>query len=334
MRLFAGVLLPMSRAEGERVCAEALARGLANAGAAWWTGEVHASVFFDPQALAKVLLNQQGVPRPWWEVAGSVQCYGKRAVRDLPKLRQFGIDVVRCLRTSVGRMIESHFARLVFVTEHGPTLEPETATSRARARVPYMPMLRALLEEAVLEASLIDPEPSVEVLIAKAPWLDMAGFNRSGWEKVVQSAAKISHARRHGRPPIVGSVRWTSIEHAPASTNRGLQVADVVAHAVGPSNAHASPPRSAVVAGRTLGHVHQEAARLLGVSAGRVSEHDSLRGHAIIRGAVRDFAHDAAMSRCQQEANELAAGVIGPAGSFPSGREQTRAMVEALACRR
>jgi hypothetical protein len=247
-------------------------------------------------------------------LAGPQDAAGNRA------LARRGFELARALRRGVCQELARRAARFVIVSEYGRRLPP--------GLLPYPRMITALVEASALAcmpaaAGTARVHPVIAFRPGSFPIADCEAWNRA-----LAEMAAASNRRRTG-PPI-GDVEVQQPERPPAEERAGLQVADVIVHALGPGALQEVEPPAEQVARWDRRRVDAEAQVLLGLPSGRLSERDALEPWRLMRRSVSELDHDRGFDECVARLDEAFHAPTPPAGVYRVAVEEARASVALL----
>lgn len=304
MRLVAGVLLPQAMAQAEALSQKTLRSVLDAAGVPWWSEPIHGSEIASPTRLARCILRTEKAPD--WARAQATM-----ADTHPEPLRATGQRMLRALRQGVGQMIAQENGWALGVCEFGcpTTLRGEPGP------LPYRRMLLGWLDHALLQVASEGSGPaSLEVLVASRNGTVAAHL--SPWSK---------------RLTDLGDRRLEvslTVREAPAQQAAGLQVADLIAHGLGPGSQQAIPPAPELVASRTQQDLEAQVRSRFGPGL-RYIERDALLDHRTVNRATMVIGHEGRFLRVAQEARSLPPAPL-PPGHFPASLQACSAAVPAL----
>lgn len=326
MRVVGGVVVPRPHAEASRLCGAALRRALASADAAWFEGDVHATDLLHPPDVARRILDSrepdgslaraaQDILRAEKEREGAAR--GSSAWR---RLREFGGSVLTSIEHSIGPMLDELDAEVVVVTEYGSVAHAGEGTRLVR----YPRMAEALIRAAILRTGRTATAPwrLVAVMASGQP-----GANGVSAEVWLRKLAKLREQEDELRGTLPNEAL---VRIADARDDAGLQVADVVVHALGPGAQHELTPTPAAVLGRTLAQAATDARVRLRVAPERYEEHDALEGHEALMAVAASPRSETARSERIAKALALATQRPLPRMLYPSSLEQGARIAPAL----
>lgn len=303
MRLVAGVLLPFEPETAEQFCAEVLQRALQQVGLERVSSAVHATRIAHPQSFGAWLLASQETPDALQDVARN---------EHLDELRTLGQRVLRALRYTVAREVAQQGGWVLGVCEYGC---PSTRQGLS-GPLPYRRMVLAWLEHAVLET----------ICQKKGPGLLHAVIAH-------RTRPAPSHVSLWGErlAALRGSQFQVqlSTEVAFAEQRRGLQVADILAHGLGPGVTQRIPPSQASIAARSQAGLATLVEQRFKAPL-RYLERDALLDFRHVNEATLALERPSAFERIADRARALPQQNPLPCGTFPASLEACAAAVPHL----
>lgn len=292
-RLVGGVVLAGDPGEAEASAREMLEDALAAIDLAWWRGEVSGKWFRHAPTLAEQLLAQPDVPAAYHQLATETR---KGVDRSRSRLFELGNGWLQSLRRQLGRRLGANGARVLLAAEHGLPGERDLPAS-----VPFPRMLSALLGQSAVWAARDWESPTLSSVVADRGGLHPEQLALGPW------------ARALGVPSLPPP------QVARASERAGLQIADLIVHALGPGQGQDLHLTDDDAAKRTRARVERELASSFGVEDLWVVEHDAFAVAHALRAAVE------ARSPAQQTSTLAALRALSPkrppGGAFPAAVE-------------
>lgn len=303
LRLVAGVLVPLALEQAEAEARGLLDRALDDCRLLGTITFVHASELSHGPSLAQALLRSERCPADLRAKAERAGQFGVLAAE--------GHEALTALRRETGAWLAGRGGWALGVSEYGC---PRTTQNRP-APLPYPRMLRSWLEHALLQLALRQQGPCrLHAVVAHRggalPAHDSIWQGRLG---------KLRDERGHAQ--ITVSVRR-------AQEVAGLQVADLVAHAMGPGAEQAIPPGEALVARRNEAALASLFHRKFHTDSTYL-ERDANLDFRTVNEATSQLGHPQAFERIAAAARALPPTPL-PVGHYPASLEACARTVPAM----
>lgn len=319
LRLVGGVLVPQDIHTAEHAAALAISHGLTHSNADWWTGPIHATEFLYPPNLAGALRRQPAVPDNLAILADEVSETSDKGNCQRRRLLNWGDEVLWAIRLAIGKFVVQHQGIVVGVAEYGDKIGRNGMLARSR----YAPMLHALVKTCLLKAASIASESiGLTAVVASRP-NEKIQFQQEPW---IRSIKALLH---HGGSASGGS--FDAIFKR-ADDMYGLQLADVIVHALGPGRGFGQMPNADEIRARTMFNMKITADELLGCGRTAYEEYDALDAHQCLKNAVERSGTRTSLLAARDELSRLA--VQRPLGIFPSAVQQTINTIDSLDVKR
>ena len=294
MRLIAGVILPLEPDAAELFCTNVLQSGLEKVGLGWVSRAVHASHLADPERFEGWLSGEQGEPAGRAGLDPRNQHHASRIE---------GQRVLRALRRHVAHEVALHGGWALGVCEHGCP----TTRQGLRGPLPYRRMILAWLEHATLELARARNGPGhLHAVIAH------------------RARPAPQHASIWGGRLAARKIREIQVdlstEVAAAAERRGLQIADLLAHGLGPGGLQHMPPAAATIASRTQAFLDEVVAQRFD-SQLRYIERDALLDFRHVGEAMLALDRWFVFEQIASRASALPQHSPLPEGTFPASLE-------------
>lgn len=256
MRLVGGPALPGDAEHAEDTCRGLLLSALAEAGIPWWRGEVSGKHFKHPPTLAERLLTMSDAPSDIHDLARGLLAGGETAHR---RLKDRGRLWLAEVRRRLGPRLAEAGGRILLVAESGSPGQGAIPSS-----APFRRMLGALLGHSAMWASTDWSADSIDWVVADRGGLDAKSLPLEPWRRAIA----------HSRPEAASRLGEPHVRKA--SEHAGLQIADLVVHALGPGAGQDLRVPDELRVNRTQGRVQSELRDRFGAPVW-VAEHDALQ---------------------------------------------------------